>query len=101
MQSLPNKIPLPAIAPIRSAERMIVGQITQFGNDVAQKSKSAPAVEITVAAIDTKTAEVVARCHGIGGLPAGGAGLLELGGSMDMTSRGFRTPSSERPRSWL
>ena len=108
------------IARILGVDAMIVGSITQFGNDNsttsagagaigavtgrfglggAQKSKSTAVVQITVRAIDTNTAEILMSCQGKGQSSRGGVGLLGSGGSVygpsagagvDMKSSGFQ-----------
>ena len=108
------------LARILGVDAMIIGSITQFGNDNsttstgggalggltgrfglggAQKSKSTAVVQITVRVIDTNTAEILASCQGKGESSRGGVGLLGSGGSVygpaagaeiDMKSSGFQ-----------
>jgi curli biogenesis system outer membrane secretion channel CsgG len=108
------------LARILGVDAMIIGSITQFGNDNsttkagagalgsvtgrfglggAQKSKSTAVVQITVRIIDTSTAEILASCQGKGEASRGGVGLLGAGGSVygpsagagiDMKSSGFQ-----------
>jgi curli biogenesis system outer membrane secretion channel CsgG len=109
------------LARILGVDAMIIGSITQFGNDNsttkagagalgsvtgrfglggAQKSKSTAVVQITVRVIDTNTAEILASCQGKGEASRGGVGLLGSGGSVygpsagagvDMKSSGFQS----------
>jgi curli biogenesis system outer membrane secretion channel CsgG len=108
------------LARILGVDAMIIGSITQFGNDNsstkagagalgsvtgrfglggAQKSKSSAVVQITVRIIDTNTAEILASCQGKGESSRGGVGLLGSGGNVygpsagagvDMKSSGFQ-----------
>jgi curli biogenesis system outer membrane secretion channel CsgG len=108
------------LARILGVDAMIIGSITQFGNDNsstkagagalgsvtgrfglggAQKSKSTAVVQITVRIIDTNTAEILASCQGKGEASRGGVGLLGSGGNVygpsagagvDMKSSGFQ-----------
>jgi len=108
------------LARILGVDAMIIGSITQFGNDNssmkagagalgsvtgrfglggAQKSKSTAVVQITARFIDTSTAEILASCQGKGESSRGGVGLLGSGGSVygpsagagvDMKSSGFQ-----------
>jgi len=107
------------IARILGVDAMIIGSITQFGNDNsttkvgggalggvtgrfgiggASKSKSSAVVQITARMIDTSTAEILASAPGKGESSRGGVGLLGAGGSaygaggggIDMSSSGFR-----------
>ena len=108
------------LARILGVDAMIIGSITQFGNDNsttkagagalgsvtgrfglggAQKTKSTAVVQITVRVIDTNTAEILASCQGKGEASRGGVGLLGSGGSVygpsagagvDMKSSGFQ-----------
>jgi hypothetical protein len=109
------------LARVLGVDAMIIGSITQFGNDNsttkagagalgsvtgrfglggAQKSKSTAVVQITVRVIDTNTAEILASCQGKGEASRGGVGLLGSGGSVygpsagagvDMKSSGFQS----------
>ena len=108
------------LARILGVDAMIIGSITQFGNDNtttstssgvmgsvtgrfglggAQKTKSSAVVQITVRIIDTNTAEILASCQGKGQSSRTGVGLLGSGGSVygpaggadiDMKSSGFQ-----------
>jgi curli biogenesis system outer membrane secretion channel CsgG len=108
------------LARVLGVDAMIIGSITQFGNDNsttkagagalgsvtgrfglggAQKSKSTAVVQITVRVIDTNTAEILASCQGKGEASRGGVGLVGSGGSVygpaagagiDMKSSGFK-----------
>ena len=108
------------IARILGVDAIIIGSITQFGNDNsstkvgggalggvtgrfgiggAQKSKSTAVVQITARMIDTSTAEILASAPGKGEASRGGVGLLGSGGSvygpsasagLDMRSSGFQ-----------
>ena len=109
------------IARILGVDAIIIGSITQFGNDNestkvgggalgsvtgrfglggAQKSKSTAVVQITARMIDTSTAEILASAPGKGEASRGGVGLLGSGGSaygpsagagIDMKSSGFQS----------
>lgn len=109
------------LARILGVDAMIIGSITQFGNDNsttkagagalgsvtgrfgiggAEKSKSSAVVQITVRVIDTNTAEILASCQGKGQASRGGVGLVGSGGSVygpaagggiDMKSSGFQS----------
>jgi len=108
------------IARILGVDAMIVGSITQFGNDNSsastqagalgaltgrfglggvEKSKSTAVVQITARLIDSSTAEILASCQGKGQSSRGGVGLLGKGGNVygpsgggeiDMKSSGFQ-----------
>jgi curli biogenesis system outer membrane secretion channel CsgG len=108
------------LARILGVDAMIVGSITQFGNDNkstsaaagalgsvtgrfglggVEKSKSSAVVQITARLIDSTTAEILASCQGIGKSSRGGVGLLGKGGTaygsaggagIDMKSSGFQ-----------
>jgi curli biogenesis system outer membrane secretion channel CsgG len=107
------------IARILGVDAIIIGSITQFGNDNsttkvgggalggvtgrfgiggASKSKSTAVVQITARMIDTSTAEILASAPGKGESSRGGVGLLGAGGSaygaggggLDMKSSGFQ-----------
>ena len=107
------------IARILGVDVIIIGSITQFGNDNSStkvgggalgsvtgrfgvggvsKSKSTAVVQITARMIDTSTAEILASAPGKGESSRGGVGLLGAGGSaygaggggIDMSSSGFR-----------
>ncbi len=108
------------IARILGVDAIIIGSITQFGNDNAKtnvgggalggvtgrfgiggvsKSKSTAVVQITARMIDTSTAEILASAQGKGEASRGGVGLLGSGGSVygpsagagiDMRSSGFQ-----------
>lgn len=108
------------IARILGVDAIVIGSITQFGNDNsstkvgggalggvtgrfglggAQKSKSTAVVQITARMIDTSTAEILASAPGKGESSRGGVGLLGSGGSvygpsagagLDMKSSGFQ-----------
>ena len=108
------------LARILGVDAIIIGSITQFGNETAktsttagaigavtgrfglggvQKSKSTAVVQITARLIDTTTAEILASCQGKGESSRGGVGLLGAGGSVygpaaganiDMKSTGFQ-----------
>ena len=108
------------LARILGVDAMIIGSITQFGNDNstmkagggalgavtgrfglggAQKSKTVAVVQVTARFIDTSTAEILASCQGKGEASRGGVGLLGSGGSvygpsagagLDMKSSGFQ-----------
>ncbi|HEX3745154.1 MAG TPA: CsgG/HfaB family protein [Bryobacteraceae bacterium] len=108
------------LARVLGVDAMIIGSITQFGNDNsstkassgalssvtgrfglggAQRSKSTAVVQITARVIDTSTAEVLASCQGKGEASRTGVGLLGSGGSVygpaagasiDMRSSGFQ-----------
>jgi len=108
------------LARILGVDAMVIGSITQFGNDNsstkagggalgsvtgrfgvggAQKSKTTAVVQITVRVIDTNTAEILASCQGKGESSRGGVGLLGSGGSaygpaagagIDLKSSGFQ-----------
>jgi curli biogenesis system outer membrane secretion channel CsgG len=109
------------LARILGVDAIIIGSITQFGNDNsttkagagafgavtgrfglggAQKSKSTAVVQITTRIIDTNTAEILVSCQGKGESSRGGVGLLGAGGSVygpsagggiDMKSSGFQS----------
>jgi curli biogenesis system outer membrane secretion channel CsgG len=108
------------LARILGVDGMIIGSITQFGNDNsttkagagvggvagrfglggAQKTKSTAVVQITVRIIDTNTAEILESCQGKGESSRGGVGLLGAGGNtwgpaggggFDMKSSGFQS----------
>jgi curli biogenesis system outer membrane secretion channel CsgG len=108
------------IARILGVDAIIIGSITQFGNDNsttkvgggalgsvtgrfgiggASKSKSTAVVQITARMVDTSTAEILASAQGKGEASRGGVGLLGAGGSaygpsagagIDMKSSGFQ-----------
>jgi curli biogenesis system outer membrane secretion channel CsgG len=108
------------LARILGVNAIIIGSITQFGNDNsttkvgggalggvtgrfgiggASKSKSTAVVQITARMIDTSTAEILASTPGKGEASRGGVGLLGSGGSaygpsagagIDMKSSGFQ-----------
>ena len=108
------------LARILGVDAIIVGSITQFGNDNSatsagasaigavtgrfglggvEKSKSSAIVQITARMIDSNTAEILASCQGSGKSSRGGVGLLGKGGSaygpaagagIDMKSSGFQ-----------
>ena len=107
------------IARILGVDAIIIGSITQFGNDNsttkvgggalggvtgrfgiggASKSKSTAVVQITARMIDPSTAEILASAPGKGESSRGGVGLLGAGGSaygaggggLDMKSSGFQ-----------
>jgi curli biogenesis system outer membrane secretion channel CsgG len=108
------------IARILGVDAIIIGSITQFGNDNSstkvgggalggvtgrfgiggvQKSKSSAVVQITARMVDTSTAEILASAQGKGDASRGGVGLLGSGGSVygpsagagiDMRSSGFQ-----------
>jgi curli biogenesis system outer membrane secretion channel CsgG len=109
------------IARILGVNAIIVGSITQFGNDNksqsasagalggvtgrfglggASKSSSKAVVQITARLIDTSTAEILASAQGKGESSRGGVGLLgaggkewgpSAGGAFDMKSSGFQS----------
>jgi len=108
------------IARILGVDAIVIGSITQFGNDNsttkvgggalggvtgrfgiggASKSKSTAVVQITARMIDTSTAEILASAQGKGESSRGGVGLLGAGGSgygaggggLDMKSSGFQS----------
>lgn len=108
------------IARILGVNAIIVGSITQFGNDNkkesvgggalggvgskfgiggASKSNSKAVVQITARLIDTSTAEILASAQGKGESSRGGVGLLGAGGGngsaggagLDMKSSGFQS----------
>jgi curli biogenesis system outer membrane secretion channel CsgG len=108
------------IARILGVDCIVIGSITQFGNDNsttkvgggaignvtgrfgiggASKSTSKAVVQITGRIIDTSTAEILASAQGKGEAQRGGVGLLGAGGStygpaagagLDMKSSGFQ-----------
>lgn len=108
------------IARILGVDCIIIGSITQFGNDNsstkvgggaignvtgrfgiggASKSTSKAVVQVTGRIIDTSTAEILASAQGKGEAQRGGVGLLGAGGStygpaagagLDMKSSGFQ-----------
>jgi len=107
------------IARILGVDAIIIGSITQFGNDNSdtkvaggaidriggkfgigggEKKKSRAVVQITARLIDTSTAEILASAQGKGESERGGVGLLGAGGSgsgaggagLDMKSSGFQ-----------
>lgn len=107
------------IARILGVDAIVIGSITQFGNDNsttkvgggalggvtgrfgiggASRSKSTAVVQITARMIDTSTAEILASAPGKGESSRGGVGLLGAGGSaygaggggLDMKSSGFQ-----------
>jgi curli biogenesis system outer membrane secretion channel CsgG len=108
------------IARILGVDGIIIGSITQFGNDNSttntgagimgsltgrfglggvEKSKSTAVVQITVRVISTNTAEILASCQGKGEASRSGVGLLGGGGKVygpaagtdiDMKASGFR-----------
>jgi len=109
------------IARILGVDAIVIGSITQFGNDNSSakvgggalggvtgrfgiggvsKSKSTAVVQITARMVDTSTAEILASAQGKGESSRGGVGLLGSGGSVygpsagagiDMRSSGFRS----------
>jgi curli biogenesis system outer membrane secretion channel CsgG len=107
------------IARILGVDAIVIGSITQFGNDNSKtnvgggalggvtgrfgiggvsKSKSTAVVQITARMVDTSTAEILASAQGKGESSRGGVGLLGAGGSaygaggggIDMRSSGFQ-----------
>jgi curli biogenesis system outer membrane secretion channel CsgG len=108
------------IARVLGVDAIIIGSITQFGNDNsstkvgggaignvtgrfgiggASKNTSKAVVQVTARMVDTSTAEILASCQGKGEAQRGGVGLLGAGGStygpaagagIDMKSSGFQ-----------
>ncbi len=105
------------IARILGVDAIIIGSITQFGNDNSEtkagggiraldkigiggldKKKSRAIVQITARMVDTSTAEILASAQGKGESERGGVGILGGGsswsggggGGLDMKSSGFQ-----------
>jgi len=105
------------IARVLGVDCIIIGSITQFGNDNTdtkagggisalskiglggvEKKTSRAVVQITARMIDTSTAEILASAQGkgeserkgMGLLGAGGSGSGAAGGGLDMKSSGFQ-----------